>query len=378
MRRPCATSPPPGTAPTTPASTSPTGPPRTPRPTPSSRRCRRGPRSPISTTAAVPTVPRERLDAAADRAIALSVRFPAADLWPAAIRNKLLDVLVRLERWADALEQLRLIGPYATSFPWERFSDDPLGRFLEIRDEVRRNGRPPAIHGVGTSDVYAPATLGFRVVTTAPSALPAELGAVPGPRAAAEHLRGALPRLMRDLLRLPRTNRAASASWPSATAGRWRPAPRACRTRRPCPTRRRGRLRRRPGHGVLRCRLRRGRRHDPGAAPTARFEVLATGTTRFRLLSVDATGPYLMGEIEELEEEEGEEAGALAAGVLRAFRSTRSGWPAPTSAPWPAGRNCPTTRRCSPTWWPPRRARHPGQAAAAPGPGHGDPARVRS
>lgn len=51
------------------------------------------------------------------------------------------------------------------------------------------------------------------------------------------------------------------------------------------------------------------------------YEVLATGTTRFRLLSVDASGPYLIGEVEELEETEGEGAGALASGVLRAFRS---------------------------------------------------------
>ncbi|MFH8569684.1 LON peptidase substrate-binding domain-containing protein [Streptomyces sp. NPDC017993] len=51
------------------------------------------------------------------------------------------------------------------------------------------------------------------------------------------------------------------------------------------------------------------------------YEVLATGTTRFRLLSVDATGPYLTGEMEELEEEEGDSAGALASGVVRAFRT---------------------------------------------------------
>lgn len=57
--------------------------------------------------------------------------------------------------------------------------------------------------------------------------------------------------------------------------------------------------------------------HDEGAG----YEVLATGTTRFRLLSVDASGPYLMGEIEELEEEEGDGAGALSSGVLRAFRT---------------------------------------------------------
>ncbi|MEU5806976.1 MULTISPECIES: LON peptidase substrate-binding domain-containing protein [unclassified Streptomyces] len=51
------------------------------------------------------------------------------------------------------------------------------------------------------------------------------------------------------------------------------------------------------------------------------FEVLATGTTRVRLLSVDASGPFLVAELEELAEEPGEGAGALAEGVLRAFRT---------------------------------------------------------
>ncbi|KWT57511.1 ATP-dependent protease [Streptomyces albus subsp. albus] len=60
----------------------------------------------------------------------------------------------------------------------------------------------------------------------------------------------------------------------------------------------------------------------PGTGPDAPgYEVLATGTTRFKLLSVDASGPYLMGEVEELPEVEGEGAGALASGVTRAFRT---------------------------------------------------------
>lgn len=50
------------------------------------------------------------------------------------------------------------------------------------------------------------------------------------------------------------------------------------------------------------------------------FEVLATGTTRVRLLSVDTSGPFLTAELEELEEDPGDEAGPLAEGVLRAFR----------------------------------------------------------
>ncbi|MFF4761981.1 LON peptidase substrate-binding domain-containing protein [Streptomyces sp. NPDC001292] len=50
------------------------------------------------------------------------------------------------------------------------------------------------------------------------------------------------------------------------------------------------------------------------------FEVLATGTTRVRLLSVDASGPFLVAELRELTEEPGDEAVPLAEGVLRSFR----------------------------------------------------------
>jgi uncharacterized protein len=60
---------------------------------------------------------------------------------------------------------------------------------------------------------------------------------------------------------------------------------------------------------------------EKSSAADAGYEVLATGTTRFRLLSVDASGPYLTGEVEELEESPGEGAGALASGVVRAFRT---------------------------------------------------------
>lgn len=54
-----------------------------------------------------------------------------------------------------------------------------------------------------------------------------------------------------------------------------------------------------------------------------RYELLVTGTSRFRLLSIDTTGPYLVGETEVLEEQSGQGAGALAAGVERAFRLYR-------------------------------------------------------
>ncbi|ANB05910.1 hypothetical protein SAM40697_1950 [Streptomyces ambofaciens] len=102
-------------------------------------------------------VHRSRLDAAADRAIALSAVHPEADPWPAELRNLLAYVLVRLERPRDAAEQLRLTGPYVTSFPWDRDTDDPLGRFLHVRADVRArvasapgrtgSGHPRSGHG---------------------------------------------------------------------------------------------------------------------------------------------------------------------------------------------------------------------------------------
>ncbi|WP_328316977.1 LON peptidase substrate-binding domain-containing protein [Streptomyces sp. NBC_00388] len=58
------------------------------------------------------------------------------------------------------------------------------------------------------------------------------------------------------------------------------------------------------------------RQRDDGS-----FEVLATGTARVRIHSLDASGPYLTAEVEELPEDAGDDAGALADGVLRAFRS---------------------------------------------------------
>ncbi|MBB1253926.1 LON peptidase substrate-binding domain-containing protein [Streptomyces alkaliterrae] len=51
------------------------------------------------------------------------------------------------------------------------------------------------------------------------------------------------------------------------------------------------------------------------------YDLLATGTSRFRLRSIDTGGEFLVAETEELPEEAGEGAGALAEGVLRAFRA---------------------------------------------------------
>ncbi|WP_354639603.1 LON peptidase substrate-binding domain-containing protein [Kitasatospora camelliae] len=55
--------------------------------------------------------------------------------------------------------------------------------------------------------------------------------------------------------------------------------------------------------------------------PGGRYELLVTGTTRFRLESVDAGGAYLVGETETIEEQQGVGAGALASAVEQAFRS---------------------------------------------------------
>ncbi|MFI6643767.1 hypothetical protein [Streptomyces sp. NPDC050504] len=85
----------------------------------------------------VGSVQQERIDEAADLAIALSAEYAAGDPWPAEVRNVLVQVLLRRERWADALEQFERIGPCATSFPWTSVTDDPLAAFLEARTAVR-------------------------------------------------------------------------------------------------------------------------------------------------------------------------------------------------------------------------------------------------
>ncbi|MGW8955295.1 hypothetical protein [Streptomyces sp. NPDC055709] len=86
---------------------------------------------------AVTSVQADRIDAAADRAIALSARFRTADPWPAEVRNLLVYVLIARGRWTEALEVFRTIGTCATSFPWNCLTDDALGQFLEARDGVR-------------------------------------------------------------------------------------------------------------------------------------------------------------------------------------------------------------------------------------------------
>ncbi|MEZ0093089.1 LON peptidase substrate-binding domain-containing protein [Streptacidiphilus sp. EB129] len=51
------------------------------------------------------------------------------------------------------------------------------------------------------------------------------------------------------------------------------------------------------------------------------YDLIATGTTRFRVASFDASGPYLTAEVERIAEEPDEEAAMLAPVVERTFRT---------------------------------------------------------
>jgi Lon protease-like protein len=54
-----------------------------------------------------------------------------------------------------------------------------------------------------------------------------------------------------------------------------------------------------------------------------RFDIVTTGTRRFRVLALDGSRPYLQAEVEWLDEPGGEASGVLAGSVLRQFRSYR-------------------------------------------------------
>lgn len=54
--------------------------------------------------------------------------------------------------------------------------------------------------------------------------------------------------------------------------------------------------------------------HDDG-----RFDIVSTGTTRFRIDSIDSSGPYFQADVTTLPEDEGEWAGAFVPGVTKLF-----------------------------------------------------------
>jgi len=57
--------------------------------------------------------------------------------------------------------------------------------------------------------------------------------------------------------------------------------------------------------------------------PDGRFDLVTTGSRRFRLSRVDRTRPYLTGEVEYLDEPPGEAAAVLAESVARWYRAYR-------------------------------------------------------
>jgi Lon protease-like protein len=62
---------------------------------------------------------------------------------------------------------------------------------------------------------------------------------------------------------------------------------------------------------------------DVEALPDGRFDLITTGTRRFRLHEVDASGPYLVGAVEWLPDEPGDASPALCAAVGRSYGAYR-------------------------------------------------------
>ena len=105
------------------------------------------------------------------------------------------------------------------------------------------------------------------------------------------------------------------------------------------------------------------------------FEVLATGTTRVRLLSVDASRPVSDGRARgAARRTRATRPGALAEGVLRAFRSYQKRLAGARERSLSTGAELPDEPSVVSYLVAAARAGHPRQAAAAPGPGHRDPA----
>ncbi|MFI6639741.1 hypothetical protein [Streptomyces sp. NPDC050504] len=80
-----------------------------------------------------------RIEAALDRALALSAGYAPGDPEAAGFRNHLALMLTVTKRWDDALEVFRAIGVHATTYPWRYLGPDPRTHFLEMRAGVRMN-----------------------------------------------------------------------------------------------------------------------------------------------------------------------------------------------------------------------------------------------
>ncbi|MFJ7194291.1 MULTISPECIES: hypothetical protein [unclassified Streptomyces] len=92
-----------------------------------------------------------RVAAAVARALDLSAAYAPDSREAAGFRNCLALMLLRTERWDEALDAFRSIGTRATKYPWAYFGDDPRQEFLETRSGTRVQlasrtaffGRPP-------------------------------------------------------------------------------------------------------------------------------------------------------------------------------------------------------------------------------------------
>ncbi|MET9660055.1 hypothetical protein [Streptomyces sp. NPDC006510] len=92
-----------------------------------------------------------RVAAALTRALDLSADYGPGSREAAGFRNCLALMLLRSERWDEALDAFRDIGTHATRLPWAYFGDDPRQEFLDTRSGTRIQlasltpffGRPP-------------------------------------------------------------------------------------------------------------------------------------------------------------------------------------------------------------------------------------------
>lgn len=75
--------------------------------------------------------------------------------------------------------------------------------------------------------------------------------------------------------------------------------------------------------------------HQVQPYPDGRFDLMTAGARRFRLRAVDDRSPYLVGEVELLDERAGDEADLLARSVGRFFASYRDGLLAARGQPPP-------------------------------------------
>ncbi|MGW1106323.1 hypothetical protein [Streptomyces sp. NPDC002540] len=122
-----------------------------------------------------------RVTAAITRALDLSAAYGPGSREAAGFRNHLALMLLRTERWDEALEVFRSIGVHATGFPWAYFGDDPRQEFLDTRSGVRIHvatrtpffGRPPRSR---TATAAAPVwTPGAPCAVAIAAARPAEV-----------------------------------------------------------------------------------------------------------------------------------------------------------------------------------------------------------